>query len=278
MIALYAATERQRSLISAALPDTEHRIAADDWDSLERTVGAANTVIIWLDSLRDDSIFLRISGLTFRFCTLPTVLITRKEADGVRRLIGIPLIEVVWTDEVVHALWPAVRRVRTRSVLQKVAVTLDRTDVLPAHLRHALARVCREDAPPPSLARLAGEVGCDRRTLWRQWHKSARSGSSLRLEDVLDWVLLLRALNLKSSHGGWAGVTKELHIHETTLGRLAKRLTGSRLSILEASDAVQLAEGFLHRVLEPALGPTRRDILPVIATFCYCFLRAATAA
>src|SRR3954454_13080211 len=87
--------------------------------------------------------------------------------------------------------------------IRRLAQALDRAPRLPARLRGALLRACTAPRPFLSVSRLAAASDCDRRTLWRDWRRGVGPDSALRLEDVLHWLLLVRALALKTPQRSW---------------------------------------------------------------------------
>ncbi|HYH78388.1 MAG TPA: hypothetical protein VEX86_01280 [Longimicrobium sp.] len=129
---------------------------------------------------------------------------------------------------------------------------------LPPRLREALALACDDRRAIRTVEKLAAAAGCDRRTLWTHWKQSVGRRSTLRLQDFLHWVLLLRATHRKTANRPWADVAEEIGVHPHTLGRLARQLTGSSLRELSTHGHGTLAEAFeakvLAQVLEPAAG------------------------
>ncbi len=94
---------------------------------------------------------------------------------------------------------------------------------------------------------LAKSLGCDRTTLWYHWRTVGTS--ELRLEDVIDWFLLLHASGLKTHNRSWENIAHELAVHPHTLGRMADRLVGVPLRVLEAAGQPALLDLFANRVV-----------------------------
>jgi len=94
---------------------------------------------------------------------------------------------------------------------------------LPQRLRTALLLACTAPQPFRSVCRLAGAAGCDRRTLWRDWRHAMGEASPVRLEDVLHWVILARALEAKTPRRTWIEVAAEVAVHPQTLARFARQ-------------------------------------------------------
>ena len=104
-------------------------------------------------------------------------------------------------------------------------------------------------------ARADGEAAAQladvsRRALQSQWKSAVGGRAAWRLEDVLDWILLLEAVFRKENRRNWLEVAAELGVHERTLARYARRLVGVGLGEVRAQRAVlaarlaeQLTEG-----------------------------------
>jgi hypothetical protein len=204
---------------------------------------------VWVEWLQEDEILNHIGAFAREFQNQPIVAVTRRDAGNVRRLLGTSITQVVWPEELPHAFWPAVQRAQTHVVLRALATTIEQTGSLPRCLRTGLASAFRSDPPVRSVSLLAAELGCDRRTLWRQWHQTVGASSGLRMEDVLTWLILLRALGRKLPSKGWSTIASELGVHETTLSRAAKRLLGQTLRTLAPVDLTRLETTFSEQVL-----------------------------
>jgi hypothetical protein len=101
-----------------------------------------------------------------------------------------------------------------------------------------------------TIAGLGAAVGCDRRTLWRLWANTVQGEKSLRLQDIIDWNLMLRAIFLRAQAASWVGIAEQLGVHEHTLSRMSKRLTGLDLRGLGTMAPEVVLEVFHQRVLE----------------------------
>jgi hypothetical protein len=187
------------------------------------------------------------------------VLVTREDADNARCLSGVDVVEVLWLREIENRLAAAVSRACAVGSVARLAAVLDRSDRLPQKLRCALRDACLAQHTPRTVCRLAANAGCHRSTLWTQWRKAMDADEAacpeLRLEDVLDWLLLLSAVERKSPELKWADVAYDLGVHEHTVVRMARRLTGSTLRELESDGHVKLMEHFTARVLPSIVGP-----------------------
>jgi AcrR family transcriptional regulator len=117
------------------------------------------------------------------------------------------------------------------------------------------------EPPFRSVSELAEALGCNRRTLWRHWRLAIGAGVILRLEDVLDWILLLHAAGHKSLGRSWSQVASELQVHPHTLARAAARLARRSLRALTAVSQLTLAGEFDAQLVTPLLALSSRDVL-----------------
>ena len=124
---------------------------------------------------------------------------------------------------------------------------------LPQRLRAALLLACNAAQPFRSVCRLAAAAGCDRRTLWRDWRHAMGGASPVRLEDVLHWVILARALEAKSPRRTWIEVAAEVAVHPQTLARFARQFARRGLRAV-ATDPASAALS-LERAMVPHFQP-----------------------
>ena len=90
-----------------------------------------------------------------------------------------------------------------------------------------------------------------RRTLWYQWVRRAR-GASVRLEDVVTWVVLLRACVRRARGTPWTAAATELGVNRKTLARAAVRCGVAPLPDLAAGQGEEhgrLRQMFAEKVL-----------------------------
>jgi hypothetical protein len=260
MLAIYAAEERHITRMCAALSPEQQRVLVTDWTELERNRPRATCTLVAIEWLTTDPVVPRLSSFKTRHPNHPVVLVTRWDPENARHLKDVRVEEVVWFREVDRDLTPAVQRACRHDfhALRCLALPFELATHLPATLRKALAHACRSERAVGSVKHLAAAVGVDRRTLWHQWSKAVCPSSSLRLQDFLHWLLLLRAVGHKVPGQSWASVARELRVHPHTLGRLAKQLTGGTLSGL--GDGGDVALLFRERVLDFLVGERPLDI------------------
>lgn len=240
MVAIYASERQHASRLRASLPPEQPAAIAEDWSQFERMAPKSSCSVIGIDWLHTSPAFPKLAAFKSRYPRHPVVLVTRWDPENARHLTAVRAEEVVWSRDVERELPTAVRRV-CRSAPNPVhclAVALEEAEHLPATLRKALAHVCRSERPIYSVQALAAAMGFNRRMLSEQWTKAAGSSASLRLQDFLHWLLLLRAIGRKVPERSWESVANDLNVHPHTLGRWAKRLAGRTLRELSTVGTV----------------------------------------
>lgn len=200
----------------------------------ERARLDATCAVLLVDDLAGDPVFPTLTGMRERGGVHPMVVATRKTSGNLRLLAHASPGEVVWLHEMERMLAPAVHRACSAGHLQHLSLRLEALAEVAPRLRDSLAHACRSPLPVTSVGALARMAGCDRSTLFRQWKRATEGAAApLRLEDFLDWILVLRAAGLRTPGRKWAAIAAELGVHEKTLARTARRVTG--LSLREVS-------------------------------------------
>jgi hypothetical protein len=248
MIAVYCQDEVRLQALTRLQLATLDVLPCTDARGYERARIRASCSVALIDQLQTDPLFER---LTVRpgGAVHPTILVTGKDPENLRLIRHITLEDVIWADEVGHALVPAIRRACNAGYLQQVAAVIASTPQFPQRLRNALVHACGTEGPVGSVNDLAAAVGCDRSTLCRQWQRRRGTAQELRLEDFLDWLAVLRAVARRPPGRKWSTVAKELGMQERTLGRMARRLLGSGLRELNVEGYAGVVARFEESVL-----------------------------
>ncbi|MGH7629077.1 MAG: hypothetical protein ACREOF_06750 [Gemmatimonadales bacterium] len=253
MYALFSPDPMLLHRLRAAMPADRDVVVTDRWLAFERSAAHASCLIVGLRWLHD-WFSLGASALDPPSLAPPLVLVTARDADNARAIKDIRVDEVVWLQDLERDLVRAAHRAQSRGVLERLARAIETTRALPTLLQRALAHACRADPPIMSVARLGATVGRDRRTMWRLWADTLGRTVGWRLEDVLGWLVLVRALTLKTPRASWASIAQQLGVHEHTLARLAMRLVGVNLSALADQGELAVAQRFVAAFATPLVG------------------------
>jgi hypothetical protein len=246
VLAVYCADERRLDGIEGLVPNGWKARTACDWGQFERTAGLAECSLVVLAGPDGAASARRLPAFRARYPQLRVLLVASQPPAGAGRETAdevIPLAEM--ERELPAALGRAFIVCRSRAL---PAVVRGAAHV-PGRLREALATASNGGAPVRTVEKLALLAGCDRRTLWNQWKHAFADDDSLRLQDFLHWVLLLRATSRKTPDRSWGDVADEIGVHPHTLGRLSRQLAGLSLRDLAGGGQRDLFHRFEESVL-----------------------------
>jgi hypothetical protein len=97
-------------------------------------------------------------------------------------------------------------------------------------------------------------LGVGRSTLWKAWRDS--TGQRGRFEDLVDWLLLVKAMAAHAEAGGWLHAASRVAVHEHTLMRIARRLVGVSLLDLTRTAGTLFADSAIVPILSRFLSPS----------------------
>jgi hypothetical protein len=182
----------------------------------------------------------------------PLIIITTRDAENTPRAIHSGANNLVWLDDVERELHPLLCAIRARFALHRAADVLAASAAVPPLLRAALVFACRAERPIRSVSELSSLLGRNRKTLWRYWQSGNGATTALRLEDFMDWILVVHAAHRKIGTRSWAEVATMLGTHEHTLSRMMARLAGTKLGDVRRR---ALVARFFDAAVRPLAGP-----------------------
>jgi hypothetical protein len=150
-------------------------------------------------------------------------------------------LEVLWRSEAPTALAPAIRRAYRSSFFTTLAQIIQCAAHLDARVRWTLSQAVLLSSPVKSVSALAAIGGITPDVLWRRWRESTRAAEAARLEDVIDWLILLRSVQRRELAGSWQRVADAVGVSPRTLTRHARRLARSTLKDIEITGFEHLA-------------------------------------
>jgi hypothetical protein len=253
MVVLFGTGSLRVNVLQDVLADVCAVHLADHWWQVEASSIASWCAVVVIDALQGSTVFQQLIAFKTRVPSYPLVLVTTKDAENARHLKRVVLEEVLWTCEAPQQVCAVVTGLRGKSHLAGVARELESADHVGRHLRTALVHACTSASPVRSIAVLATAVGRNRCTLAREWRRVVGVRPAVRLEDFLDWVLLLRALEIRAAGRKWSAVATGLDVHPHTLSRIALRVGGASLSVLAGAGLEGLVERFRRDFLSTML-------------------------
>lgn len=260
MYALYGEEQLILERVRSVIPGSEDGIATACWHDFQSLAPSADCLLVasrWLSR----QLHVRLRNLSYGCAHAPLLLITTRDADNARAALNSGATSIVWLSEINRELNSILCTSRKNSVLSRAAAILEKSERLNPTLRKALVHACSVERPILSIRELANTCGCDRRTLWRHWQKATDTTRTLRLEDFLDWILILHAGFLRSHNRSWNHVALQLGTHEHTLARISARLTGSTLTTLMAVGHKELERRFFDTALSLLVSHADKQVL-----------------
>ena len=248
----YCRSSALRDHVAHALKPWGEVRFAEDWAGFAQLARTApqSVLLVATEWIEDDPGIWRLAALRRDHPLAPIVLVTR---DGTRNLLALKDLSV---DEVVligglgPGLAPALRRAEQASWLRQVADEIQRNARVGPHLRKALAHGCAAPRPFVSVASLAHTMACDRATLAREWREAVGPDPrAARLEDFVDWVLVLHAWAIRAGGSSWSDAASRLGISAEGLRRRVKRLSGMTLRGLADLSSSEIRALLRSRVL-----------------------------
>jgi hypothetical protein len=234
MIVIYCADSSYIGRLMPSVDLGETVIVFTTAKPFERALSTANGCVIVARGTEDRELLARLPRLRNAVPTVPLVVVTTSRA-ALPEHIAMVADRVIWLGDVVTALPPALRGAVGRRFTRRFLIAIQ-SATIPPYLRAALELACKSEGAIRSVSELASRVPCHRRTLDYQWRQVTHGHGSLRLEDFLGWLTLIAAFDRRTRRSAWSLVASDLHVHEHTLARHAKRLVGRSLSQLH-SDA-----------------------------------------
>jgi hypothetical protein len=246
-IALYCSDPKVLPRVRASLGPSRAVRVCETWHIFERTAPGAACLVVVIEWLRGGELVQRLIQLRSGVPHQPLVLVTAKDADAVRQLSRIRVEEFVWPHEVERGLPVAVDRAAATTPLERIRRSVEGLEQLPPRLKRGLVAALTGPRPMLRVDEVAVAAGCDRRTLWRELQQL--TGGALRLQDLLDWIVLLRLGMMKVPGRKWSAIAGELGVHEHSIGRMIHRLTGMTQRRFTTAGPATVVEQFEARVL-----------------------------
>ncbi len=212
------------------------------WPTFERAAGTAEAAIVILDGL-PLSVVQRLERWR-HWQAAPLIVIASRAYPHMSALMRLGGQEFLWLDEAAHRLADALSRTGRDRFFHDLAQALEGARRLSRPLRRALVTAVLAQPPITSVSRVAGAVGVSRSTLWQHWRRCAGGSTELRLEDVLDWLALLRVAQQRTSGVSWSAAARANGLCADTLARRAVRLTALPPSELAGETMAAAANAF----------------------------------
>jgi len=220
------------------------------WQAVEAHLPRARCIVLGDQAPSLSGLPARARSLSQRAVSTIILAITTRTPEHARAFLGSGVTDILWLGDSPATLQAAVGTAMRRQPLDALAAQLHGATHLPLYLRNTLAYLCRSPSSVRTVHQLCEAAGCHRSTLWAQW-RAIGGHAQLRMQDLVDWVLLLRACSRRLPGASWNSVAAEIEVHEHTIARIARRLM--RCSLRELRHP--LASTAIHEALVAAIGP-----------------------
>jgi hypothetical protein len=254
-IVLFAPSGEVLQSNKRCLPLDASIMATSSWALTRGAAAAAEcVVVVALDRSGAERFDVRRALAVLRSEHPSLAIVCATEGAALRRalLADRTASEVVRAADGPFALRAGVESARTAALLARSAARMSEARAIGGALSRALVHLMTQDPPPPTVNALAEATGIHRRTLWYQWVRRAR-GASVRLEDVVTWVVLLRGCVRRARGMPWTAAAAELGVDRKTLARAAARCGITPLPDLAARQGS--AQGLIRQAFsEKVLG------------------------
>jgi hypothetical protein len=200
-----------------------------------------------------------VDGLRTRAPRIPRVLVTEHIARHRPNASLTDVDGVIHLFEAAALLGKAVRRIRLGDIRARLRLAASLQVHLPLLFRRIIIAASSGDSLPRTVATLAASLNRGRSTLWKTW-SDVHQPTGVRLEDLLDWLLLLDAASQKVDRVTWTDVAASLNIHEHTLARIAFRVTGATLRAVGDDPGIVFAPSLVEKQIARFLGASRDPV------------------
>ena len=224
-------------------------IRARDQDELLRLAGDVDAVVVEAENLLP--VLGVVRDINRDHPLLPVILITEHASVDVRRLASASVEAVLLRHQIAARLPVALKSSAEMSFrLRRLGEECMRNELIPPPLRRLLRCALTSVPPPRRVKHLARLLHSDPSTIRRHWRCSVNSHGIQRIKDLLDWLVLLRAVSVKRPGLSWRSVAHGIGTHESTLRRKAERLVGDTLGSLLSLGADRLLDRFTETLEE----------------------------
>ncbi|MGH7475788.1 MAG: hypothetical protein ACRELD_05840 [Longimicrobiales bacterium] len=222
---------------------------AADRPHLEVLAGRAELLILKLD-LREYGT-AQIRRFQAMNPLVPLLLVTSGARENVRLLKDVIVEDVVWCEEAQKQLGPHLESVLAQDPVNRLADLLERGTFFELRLRGVLALALRRSPPFGNLKAWVASTAWKDSWLYEHWPPPLRTAIGTPAE-FLDFVLLLRAGQLRLRRTNWQHVAAELVTTTKRLRRIGKE--NGYQSLNDLVDELDTAVLRLRHALVPSPG------------------------
>lgn len=247
-IVVYAQERRLRDLISNSLNFPV--VASGSWSIVGSAIPRATCLLVTLDERSAEEDVLRVRMFRRSMPHLPLVLVLDPHVP-ITMVALVEADEALFSHDIPARLPATIERMLAfePQAFHRIATTVVESGNAPSLIRAAVRLAC-ESRKSIRVQQLTVLLGCSRASLAKAW-REFRGLGSLRFEDLLAWLVLIRAVARKGDQLSWTESADSVGVSLATLERYARRLTSRSLGILALEGPQALCERFVCEILAP---------------------------
>lgn len=205
-ILIYCARRTTAILANCPLFETERVITASRWADVPSMARETDCLIVCVERCTQTQLD-DLQTIARRKQRPSIVIVTERCPENVRLLSVVQADAVIWFEEVETELVPTVMGLLHTTVFDDLAKEFAAFPDVNTKTVKAIRTALSAPQPYREVNDLARELRCDRRTVWRDW-KNAQLPHSM--QELLDWIVLLRALSAKHAGLPWKRVSERV--------------------------------------------------------------------
>lgn len=218
------------------------------------SVDASAGCVVLVDAHGDGDAAAYLDRLRAERPLLPALLVAPRAREREARASAQAADGLVWLESADTHLRDGVHRTRAARVRRRVRIATRLRTSMPSLKQRALLELARGASPYRTVAELCAPLACNRATLWRAWHADLGTEKT-RLQDVIDWFLLVEAVSRKHSAATWLDVADSLTVHQHTLSRMVRRIADCTLAEVTVCPDLVLGDASVTRMLARFVDP-----------------------
>jgi hypothetical protein len=242
--------------ITKAVSDAIEAVWFHRWHPFEIAARNMKCALIIIPRLNVTPNVDRLAELIRTHPSAPTLLLTETDFLNTRELRRLPVTDVLPIDCTPRLLLDTISMLVKDAPFARIDNRVREATHLPTIVRLAFLHMWTGSPFPRTVERLTRDAGTSKRTFYSHWHAAFNGAPPYDPKLMLDWVLTLRSLRLRSSGYVWKQVESELAVHRASIMRAASRAVGGQPSVSEVAVNLLLTR-FESEVLGPLLSGGR---------------------
>lgn len=237
MIVLQTTETEVRKIVTSALSPPHDVVVVEAWDPAISAASRSELFIVVAAADRNTA----LETFQRSHPEVPIIGLFKRSERLVQALCSLSFRAVLWLPVKPQVLRSAVENALIPHPLRQMANMVEANSRMPRKLKMALVQAFLTNPPLLTVSDLADRADCHRTTLNRQWRRICPAPEET-LKDLLDIVVLERAMSIKRPGRSWREPARKLGVSEQRLARIGHRLVGGGLRHLARLGSTQIQE------------------------------------